>query len=148
MDCLRGNYLFDALGDCQGEKGGEEIVLTIIWTLITSRFGGWIVGGFLVVLVGGAFYLDRKWTAARHEAQVKVLQEANLKLEIETKAQKATITFLEKQKTVKARATSEKTEIDQTVQAGDDARLRELFVNHGLLAPKAGVAPGRPPSRP
>ena len=106
--------------------------------------------GIIAVLVIACSYLV--WNYQHMKTKIAGLEqqvvELKLKADIIEKAQKATDAFLAKKTLVQRKVTSEKTEIDQTVQAGDNAHLRELFINHGLLQPKSNPAPGRAKSGP
>ena len=107
--------------------------------------------GAAVVLLGVASYFVYEY---KHMATtIKTLNDKvaglELRAEVIEKAQATTDAFMKKKTTVQGKATNEKAEIDQTIQAGDNAHLRDLFVNHGLLAPsKTGPPPSRAPGHP
>lgn len=109
-----------------------------IYGVIALLIGGVIVGNYIYVK-----HLQTK--IAGLEEKVSGLE---LQKEIVEKAAKVVDEYNKKKTTVQRKATSEKTEIDQTVQAGDNVHLRELFVNHGLLQPKSNPSPSRAPGRP
>ena len=127
-----------------------------MFAFLFSKIGAYLVGAVVVAaLVGGGY-----WYVKHLQGEVAGLKDKvaglELRAEIVEKAQAKTDEFMKKKTTVQRKATSEKAEIDQTVQAGDNAHLRELFVNHGLLQPKSSGPPasrpagraGNPPSRP
>ena len=100
--------------------------------MLTKILAGCLVLSLLSLAVGGVLH---KWTVNKLEKQVTELQEANIKLEVETKAQKATITFLEKQKAVKVRVIREKSEIKKTVESGSTDNLRDLYNRYRKRVP-------------
>lgn len=106
-----------------------------------------VIGLILLSLAGGTYFYVKHLQAKVAGLELKV-DGLELRAEIIEKAQVATDAFMKKKTTVQRKATSEKAEIDQTVQAGDDTHLRELFVNHGLLQPKSDPPPSRAPGRP
>lgn len=108
------------------------------------------IGAVVVILAVCGFYV---YNYQHMKGQIVKLEEKiaglELRAEIIEKAQRATDAFIAKKTTVQRKAANEKSEIDQTVQAGDNAHLRELSTAHGLLKPKStGPSPSRPTIRP
>jgi hypothetical protein len=92
--------------------------------MLTKILAGVIVA---MLLSGGIGYFIHKRTVTRLEAQVLKLEGEKLALEIEKKAQAATIEHLERVKRVKERVTHEKQSVNEAVASGDLNRIRELY---------------------
>jgi hypothetical protein len=118
-------------------------------------------GVFTKILVGiiGALLISNAvtyvkynwWDKPRYEKEIRELQEAGIKAQAKIYKQAAEIKDLEATKKLREVRTRENQEIDQVVNAGDDARMRDLFVELGMLAPRkdgpAGPGKGSSPGR-
>ena len=82
-------------------------------------FGGGLLGGFI--------HWKHQREVSQLTRQIEQLEGEKQALEIQTKAQQATIEHLQKTKVVKARVTHEKKEVEQAVDIGDLGRVRELY---------------------
>ena len=101
-------------------------------------------GGMIVLLLAfGAFYWNHQRVVRNLTAQNEALQGEKLALEIENKAQQATIEYLEKTKQVKARVIRERREIQQVVESGDLGGIRALYGKYRVQPTgPGGPAPG------
>lgn len=106
--------------------------------------------GAAVVLLGVASYFvyEYKHMATEIVGLKDEIEGLKLRAEVIEKAQAATDTFMKKKTAVQNRVAKEKTNVDKVVESGDDAGMRQLFIDRGLLGPKAGPAPGGAPGRP
>lgn len=106
----------------------------------------WIKIGAVVaaLAVCGFFY----WNYHHMQTQIVNLKDEieglKTRAEIIEKAQKATDEYLKKRTAIQRKAASVKTKVDTVVESGDDAGMRNLFIERGLLTPrKTGNPPGR-----
>ena len=91
------------------------------------------------------------WDKPRYEKEIRELQEAGIKAQAKISKQAAEIKDLETTKKFREVKARENQEIDQVVSSGDDAHMRDLFVELGMLAPRKdgptgpgkGSGPGR-----
>ncbi len=115
--------------------------------MLTKILAGMIVA---LLLSGGLGYVMHKRTVNRLEVQVQQLEGEKQALEIEKKAQAATIEHLERTKQVKARVIREKKQIknmvDEAVGSGDLNRIRALYGQYRMRPQdsQGGPSPGKP----
>ena len=88
-----------------------------------------LLGALIGSLAWGGFTYAKYnwWDKPRYEAKIKVLEDANIQLEIQTKAQEATIKYLEKAQTIQRRVSREKQEIKPVVESGSVDDLDRLY---------------------
>jgi Tfp pilus assembly protein PilN len=103
------------------------------------------IGAAVVIIAVLGYFV---WNYQHMQTKIVALQEKvaglELRAEVIEKAQKATDTFMKKKTAVQARVVKEKANVDQVVESGDDAGMRNLFINQGLLravAPKPAPLP-------
>lgn len=87
-------------------------------------------------------YIWSKWQASSYKAQIEKLQKDLLAKEIELKSREAELRDRETQVRVERKVVYVQKDVDKVVSAGDDPRMHQLFVEHGML-PKQGGAAGR-----
>jgi hypothetical protein len=90
--------------------------MAIIWTLITSRLGGWIVGAALLTAVSTVGYL---WIGSLR-ADVKQLEAKN-------QVQADTIEFFKKAAKIDVDTAKVQEEINEVVKSGDPQRRLDLL---------------------
>jgi len=89
----------------------------MIWTLITSRLGGWLVGGLLVAILAGGSYL---WIGSlRSEVST---------LKAENQVAKDTIDFFKKAAKINVETAKVQEEINEVVKSGDPQRKLDLLI--------------------
>jgi hypothetical protein len=99
-------------------------MLTMIWTLITSRLGGWIVGGLVVAAVLAVLKLEMnskakvKANLATTTKGYQILDEGYLKL-------------YQERETIKAKADQQRRKLNELQQANDLDGLIGTFNNPG-----------------
>jgi hypothetical protein len=107
------------------------------------------IGAALVILgVVGYFVYDYKHMKTVITQQQEKIAGLELRAKIIEKAQAATDAFMKKKAAVQNRLVREKANVDKVVEAGDDAGMRQLFINSGLLGPKASTPASGSPGRP
>lgn len=101
-------------------------MLTIIWTLITSRLGGWIVGGLAVATV----LVVLKWEhSAKLKAQAaKATAEQGLQIGYE-----GYVKLYQEREAIKAKAEGQRRKLNELQQANDLDGLADTFNNPGGL---------------
>ena len=101
-------------------------------------------GGIVVLMIAcGVLYWNHQRVVRNLTSQIEALQGEKLALEIQAKAQQATIEYLEKTKQVKKRVNREKTEIQQVVESGDLSGIRALYGKYRVQpAGQGGSATG------
>ena len=116
------------------------IMGTLIWSLLTSRLGGWVVGGLAVLAALGVLHFEHTWRV-KAEAQ----------LEEKTKAMEITKELKELQKEIgdiKAKAAQTRGKLNALEKAGDLGGLADYYnqPNGGVrpVGPPAGGGPGTP----
>lgn len=120
----------------------------MMFAFLFSKIGAWIVGAVVVAaLVGGGY-----WYIKHLQGQVTDLKDEVASLtaraEVIEKAQAATDEFMKKKTAVQVRVVREKANVDKVVEAGDDAGMRQLYLDRGLLGPKASPPASGTPGRP
>lgn len=110
----------------------------------------WIKIGGAVILLGVCGYYV--WSYQHMKGQITALQTEieglKLRAKIIEKAQEATDAFMKKKTIVQVQVVKEKANVDQVVESKDSSAMQRLFLDRGMLvAPKTGVAAGRPPGR-
>jgi hypothetical protein len=107
----------------------------LIGIIVTMLVGGGLLGGF--------FHWKHQREVSHLTRQIGQLEGEKQALEIQAKAQEATIEHLQKTKVVKARVTHEKKEVKQAVDIGDFGRTRELYQRYRVRPKgKDGIAEG------
>jgi len=118
-------------------------MLTIIWTLISSRLGGWIVGGLAVAAV----LVVLKWEhAAKLKAQAgRAAAEQGLQIGYE-----GYVKLYQEREAIQAKADQQRRKLNELQQANDLDGLADTFNNSGGVRrpvqpnPKGGAkAPAR-----
>jgi hypothetical protein len=108
--------------------------------MITKILSGGIV---FLMLAFGVFYWNHQRVVRNFNSQIETLQGEKLALEIQAKAQQATIEYLEKTKQVKARVNREKKGIKEVVESGDLGGIRDLYGKYRVQpADQGSPAPG------
>ena len=107
--------------------------------------------GVIALLIGGAivgnyFYVKHLQTkVAGLEEKVAGME---LQKEIVEKAARVVEAYGKKTSSIQRKVTSDKAKVDQMVESGDDPAMRQLFIERGLLGPKAGSPASGTPGRP
>jgi hypothetical protein len=118
-------------------------MIGIIWTVITSRFGGWIVGGLAVAAV----LVVLKWehTAKLKAQAAKETAQQGLKIGYE-----GYVKLYQEREKIKAQADQQRRKLNELQQAGDLDGLADTYNNPGGVRrpvqpnPQGGVkAPAR-----
>lgn len=118
-------------------------------------------GVFTKILVGiiGALLISNAvtyvkynwWDKPQYEKEIRELQEAGIKAQAKIYKQASEIKDLDATKKFREVRGHGNQEIDQVVNGGDDARMRNLFVELGMLAPRkdgpASLGKGSGPGR-
>jgi hypothetical protein len=81
-----------------------------------------------------------KTTIAQQKEKIAALE---LRADIIEKAQKAADEYNQKKNVIQRKVSSDKTQIDQVVESGDNAAIRKLFIDRGMLVPKTGSSTSR-----
>jgi len=102
-----------------------------------------LIGG---VIVGNYFYVKHLQSkVAGLEEKVAGME---LQKEIVEKAAKVVEAYGKKTSSIQRKVTSDKAKVDQMVEVGDNTAIRQLFLDRGLLNPKAAnSSPGGTPGR-
>ena len=99
-------------------------MITVIWTLITSRFGGWIVGGVAVAAVLVVLKFEH---GARLRAQVaRATAEQGLQIGYE-----GYVKLYQEREKIKAQADQQRRKINELRQTNDLDGIADLFNNPG-----------------
>lgn len=91
----------------------------------------------------GVLYVKGKWQAARDKKEIQELQSKAIEYQATIYKQEAEIKDLAAAKKIRERQTYVNQEIDLAVSSGDDAAMRRLFVDLGMLPPDA-IRPATP----
>ncbi len=111
-------------------------MLTIIWTLVTSRFGGWIVGGLAVAAVLVVLKIEHN---AKLKAQVaRATAEQGLQIGYE-----GYVKLYQEREKIKAKADVQRRKLNELQQANDLDGLADTF-NHPAGGVRRPVQPNPP----
>lgn len=101
----------------------------------------------LLALVGGTYFYVTHLQAkvARLEDKVAGLE---LKADVIEKAQKKTDEYVKARDQRVKKNVQDNANIDKVVESGDDPAMHQLFIDRGLLGPKAGSPAGGTQGRP
>jgi hypothetical protein len=95
------------------------------------------------LLGSGILILQHKRTVARYEKEVRELQSKAIEYQAQIYRQEAELKDRQAVQAVRERKHYANQKIEQAVGAGDDAALRRLFVELGMLGPDA-IRPASP----
>jgi hypothetical protein len=113
--------------------------------MFTGVFTKILVGiiGALAIANAVTYAKYHWWDEPAYEKEIRELQEAGIKAQAEIYKQASQIKDLAAARRIKARVSHENKEVDQVVTNGDDAAMRRLFVQYGMLreAPAATAQP-------
>ncbi len=117
-------------------------ILSIIWSVLSSRLGGWIMGGLAVLAILGVL----KW---EHEAKLKAQAQLATAQTAAAISQQQVLLYQEREE-IKAKATKKRGKLNELQQKNDLDGLADDFnspggVRHALPAnPQGGAkAPAR-----
>ena len=99
-------------------------MITIIWTLITSRLGGWIVGGLAVAAVLVVLKIE-------HNAKIKALAGKAAALQAAQIGQEGYIKLYQEREKIKAKADQQRRKLNELRQANDLDGLADDFNSPG-----------------
>jgi hypothetical protein len=131
--------------------------LCLYMIYLVVRVWRWWMGILTYIKIGAAVVIIAVlgyfvWNYQHMAGKIVKLEEQvaglELRAEIIERAQKATDEFNKKKTTIQRKVASDKTKVDQAVEAGDDAGMRNLFIERGLLDPKASPPAGGSQGRP
>ena len=94
-----------------------------------------------ILLVAGYFIYQYKHMQAVIAKQQEQIVALELRAEVIEKAQAATDAFMKKKTVVQIRVVKEKANIERIVETKNDAGMKQLFINRGLLIPDPKPAP-------
>ena len=115
-----------------------------MFAFLLGPIGRWLGVAAIIAALCGTIWIQHKWSSNKITKLEQRFSGLELKAEILEKAQKATDAYIQKRTTIQRKVTSDKTQIDQVVESGDNAALRKLYIDRGLLRPqKTNPAPGR-----
>lgn len=99
-------------------------MITVLWTLITSRLGGWIVGGLAVAAVLVVLKLEHNAKLKAQAGKAAALQAAQI-------GQEGYIKLYQEREAIKAKADGQRRKINELQKANDLDGLRDDFNNPG-----------------
>ena len=115
-----------------------------MFAFLLGPIGRWLAVISVIGILCGVIWVQHKWSSSKIVKLEQKMSGLEFKTEILEKAQKATDAYIQKRTTIQRKVTSDKTQIDQVVESGDNAALRKLYIDRGLLRPqKTKPAPGR-----
>jgi hypothetical protein len=111
--------------------------------MFTGVFTKILVGiiGALVISNAATYVKYHWWEKPAYEKEIRELQEAGIRAQAQIYKQAAQIKDLAAARRIKARVSHASEEVDQVVTRGDDAAMRRLFVQYGMLPEATGAAP-------
>lgn len=113
--------------------------------MFTGVFTKILVGiiGALVISNAVTYVKYHWWDKPAYEKEIRELQDAGIKAQAKIYKQAARIKDLAAARRIRARVNHEAQKVDQVVTSRDDATMRRLFIQYGML-PEAPAATAQP----
>ena len=79
-------------------------------------------------------FIWSKWQARSYQSQITKLENDLTAMQVEKSSREADLKDKKEELRVERKVIYVQKDVDKVVAAGDDARMRQLFIQHGMLA--------------